>query len=117
MIGRRSRRDTFPVIGGSRSYAVVWRKDEGPVVPGQLQLVQEAVKLRGGGRSQVIEHALRYDMLSAVRLGRHPEERIQGQPSLLLEVSTIERFLVSAIGGLGVVAELADLIAQARPLA
>ena len=101
----------------TRTYAVVWQKDAGPVVPGQLQLLADAIRLRGGAHSRPVEHALAYEELSAVRLGRQPEERIQGRPSLLLEVCSIEQFLVSAIGGLGVVTELADLIEIARTLA
>lgn len=95
----------------------MWRKDDGPVIPGQLQLLVDAVRLHGGVRGATVEVKLPYSRLSAVRLAHRPEERIDGRPSLLLEVASIERFLVSAIGGFGVVAELADLIAQARSLA
>lgn len=105
------------VIGGTRSYAVVWRKDDGPVVPGQLALEERVIRLLGGGRNRPVEHALPYDMVQAVRLAHRPDERIHGNPSLLLEAKTLERYLIAAIGGLGVVAELADMIANARPLA
>lgn len=105
------------MLGGTRSYAVVWRKGDGPVVPGQLQLLKDAIRLHGGARGSTIEERLPYSRLSAVRLAHRPEERIDGRPSLLLEVASLDRFLVAAIGGFGVVAELADLIAQARPLA
>jgi len=66
----------------TRSYAVVWQKNAGPVTPGQLQLLTDAIRLRGGARSRPVEHALPYQALSSVRLARHPDERIQGRPSL-----------------------------------
>jgi hypothetical protein len=106
--------DTAVVTRDSGSYAVVWQKDSGPVVAGQIQLQRDAIRLRGAAHGQPVEHALRYDHLSEVRLGHQADERIQGRPSLLLEVCSIERFVVAAISGFGVVAELADLIAAAR---
>ena len=99
------------------SYAVVWRKGQGPVVPGRLQLGKCSVQLRGGLRSSPQAHDLRYADISAVRLSRSSEERVHGRPSLLLELVSLDCFFVAAVGSVGVVAELADLIAVARTLA
>ena len=96
---------------------MVWRKDAGPVVPGQLLLVKVGIRLRGGSRARPEEHELPFRELADVRIAQGPEERIQGLPSLLLELRSLDRFLVAGVGGLGVVNELADLIAIARSLA
>lgn len=97
-------------------YAVIWRNGDGPVVPGVLLLAADAVRLRGGVSGRTVEHAFPYGALSDVRLTHDAAERVQGLPSLLLEVCR-DRFFVAAIGGIGIIAELADLIAAARPLA
>ena len=104
-------------MSGTGGYAVIWRKDDGPVVPGVLLLAGDAVRLRGGIRGHPVEHAFPYRSLSDVRLTHSAAERVQGLPSLLIEVCRLDRFLVAAIGGIGVITELADLIAAARPLA
>ena len=52
-----------------------------------------------------------------MRLSRSSEERVHGRPSLLLELVSLDCFFVAAVGSVGVVAELADLIAVARTLA
>ncbi len=99
------------------SYAVVWRKGQGPVVAGRLQLGKCGVQLRGGLRSAPEAHDLSYADISGVRLSRSSEDRVRGRQSLLLELVSFDCFFVAAVGGFGVVAELADLIAVARTLA
>ena len=99
------------------SYAVVWRKDGGPIVTGQLRLEPEGVRLVGAVQGQPEEHLLEFRALARVELGHQADERIQGRPSLLLELRSPERFLISAIGGVGVVNELADRAAAAMTLA
>lgn len=99
------------------SYAVVWRKGQGPVVAGRLQLGTCGVQLCGGLLSAPEAHDLRYADISSVRLSRSSEERVRGRPSLLLELVSLDCFFVAAVGSIGVVAELADLIAVARTLA
>ena len=99
------------------SYAVVWRKDGGPIVPGQLRLEPEGVRLIGAAQGRPEEHLLAYGALAHVRLGHHAAERIQGRPSLFLEVGSPELFVIAAIGGVGVVTELADRLVAAMTLA
>ena len=45
------------------------------------------------------------------------DERLTGRPSLLVELRTLERYLIAAIGGFGVLAELAEQITAAMTLA
>ena len=99
------------------SYAVVWQKDDGPVVPGQLRLEQGGIRLFGASAGGPEEHTLAYLSLGSVRLGHAPHERLAGRPSLLVELRTLERYLIAAIGGFGVLTELAEQIAAAMTLA
>jgi hypothetical protein len=110
----------IPTLRGmhaSGGYAVIWRNGDGPVIPGVLLLAADAIRLRGGLRGRPIEHAISYRSLSEVRLTHDAADRVQGLPSLLLEVCRLDRFFVAAIGGIGIIAELADQIVASRPLA
>lgn len=99
------------------TYAVVWQKGDGPVVPGQLRLDDAGILLFGSIAGRPEEHVLPYRSLGAVRLGHAPDERLTGRPSLLVELRTLERFLIAAIGGFGVLTELAEQITAAMALA
>jgi hypothetical protein len=99
------------------SYAVVWKKDDGLVVPGQLRLEGDGIRLAGAVAGKPEEHALSYRSLAGVRLGHGPDERLQGQPSMLVELRSLERYVIATIGGFGVLTELADEITAAMTLA
>lgn len=99
------------------TYAVVWQKGDGPVVPGQLRLDDVGILLFGSLAGRAVEHVLPYRSLAVVRLGHQPDERLTGCPSLLVELQTLERFLIAAIGGFGVLTELAEQITAAMALA
>ena len=96
---------------------MIWKQDGGPVVPGQLRLEPGGILLVGAVAGRPEQHTLPYQSLTGVRLGHAPDERLRGHPSLLVELRTLERYLIATIGGFGVVTELADQIAAAMTLA
>jgi hypothetical protein len=49
-----------------------------------------------------------------VEIGRGAAERINGDKSLVLERHSCERVLVAALGGVGLLGELTDLLARLR---
>jgi hypothetical protein len=55
-----------------------------------------------------------FDELSSVEMGREASERINGDKSVVLERHSCERVLISALGGVGLVGELTDLLARLR---
>jgi hypothetical protein len=55
-----------------------------------------------------------FDELSSVEIGRGASERINGDKSVVLERHSCERVLISALGGVGLVGELTDLLARLR---
>ena len=117
MRGRGGGEDARVVVNRVPSYAVVWEKDGGSVVPGQLRLDQGGILLFGAAAGRPEEHTLPYSSLAGVRLGHGSKERLTGQPSLLLELRTLERYRIAAIGGFGVLTELAEQITAAMTLA
>jgi hypothetical protein len=93
-------------------YAVVWRTGEGPTSSGRLELGDHALVLYGSGRPEGLR--IPFDELSSVEIGRGATERINGDKSVVLERHSCDRVLISALGGVGLVGELTDLLAHLR---
>ena len=70
------------------SYGVVWREGDHPLARGKLELLPRAVRLDGMAGSVPTTREIAYDYLTEIRIGRSPEERIDGRPSLVLEPRT-----------------------------
>lgn len=93
-------------------YAVVWRTDAGPTSSGRLELGNDDLVLHGSSEPEGLR--ILFDELSSVEIGRGATERINGDKSLVLERHSCERVLVAALGGVGLLGELTDLIARLR---
>lgn len=94
-------------------YAVVWREAGGPRYAGKLELGPTALRLQGTGpegRLSVVR--LLYEDLSAVKVGRGADERIDGRPALVLERRAGGRIDLVSLDGLGIVHELASRVAE-----
>ena len=93
-------------------YAVVWRTGDGPTSSGRLELGEDELVLHGAGGPEGLR--IPFDELSSVEIGRGPAERINGDKSVVLERPSCERVLVAALGGVGLLGELTDLLARLR---
>jgi hypothetical protein len=93
-------------------YAVVWRTGAGPTSRGRLELGEDDVVLQGAGEPDGLR--IPFDELSSVQIGRGAAERINGDRSLVLERHSCERVLIAALGGVGLLGELNDLLARLR---
>lgn len=92
-----------------RSHAVTWHEDGLPNYTGKLELTPAGLRFEGAsahGRTSV--QTLRYDDIASVRIGRGPDERLQGRPTLLLERRSGGVIRITSLTGLGVIRELAD---------
>lgn len=93
-------------------YAVVWRTGDGPTSSGRLELGDDDLVLQGSGEPDGLR--IPFDELSSVEIGRGTAERINGDKSLVLERHSCERVLVAALGGVGLLGEVTDLLARLR---
>jgi hypothetical protein len=93
-------------------YAVVWRTGDGPTSSGRLELGDDDLVLQGSGEPDGLR--IPFDELSSVEIGRGTAERINGNKSLVLERHSCERVLVAALGGVGLLGEVTDLLARLR---
>jgi hypothetical protein len=93
-------------------YAVVWRTGDGPTSSGRLELGGDDLVLHESGEPDGLR--IPFDELSSVEIGRGAADRINGDKSLVLERPSCERVLVAALGGVGLLGELTDLLARLR---
>jgi hypothetical protein len=93
-------------------YAVVWRTGDGPTSNGRLELSNDDLVLHELGEPDGLR--IPFDELSSAEIGRGASERINGDKSLVLERHSCERVLVAALGGVGLLGELTDLLARLR---
>jgi hypothetical protein len=93
-------------------YAVVWRTGDGPTSSGRLELAEDELVLHGAGGPEALR--IPFAELSSVEIGRGAGERINGDKSVVLERPSCERVLVAALGGVGLLGELSDLLARLR---
>jgi hypothetical protein len=93
------------------TYAVVWREGDAPLARGRLELLPGVLELDGIAGSEHVTLEIGYDELASVRIGRSGDERLNGQPSLLLERWDAERVAIASVALQGVVAELATHLA------
>jgi hypothetical protein len=91
-----------------KSYGVVWREGTRPLARGKLELLPRAMRLEGMTGSEPTTREIAYDYLTEIRIGRSPEERIDGHPSLVLAPRTGDTLSIASVAQSGVVAELAE---------
>ena len=97
-------------------YPVVWCEDSGPTYAGSLVLGPSSLTLDGSvaGDRSVVE--LPYDELERVRMAGARGERVSGRPTLLVGVRG-RSLRIAAVNETGVMAELADALTRAMPVA
>jgi hypothetical protein len=95
------------------SYAVIWREEGGLSYAGRLELGSSELRLLGSGpRSTLARVRVPYGDVVAVRIGRSPAERLDGARSVILERRAGAPVMIGAVSGVGVVFELAEVLAD-----
>ena len=97
------------------SYGIVWREGTLPLASGKLELRADALHLDGMAAGRPVSRDLPYDSLMTVRVGRSTAERIGGRPSLVLERRSEPPIAIASVSQPGVVAELAERLADTAP--
>ncbi len=100
------------------SYAVKWREPSGHIYLGKLEFAPKALVLEGrNGGEGVIRRTIDFDELRSFRLGQKAEDRLDGQPTLVVERSGGDFFVTSTVMHAGVLQELVHRLSELRLLA
>jgi hypothetical protein len=80
---------------------------------GKLVLDEWSLRLDGADRAAAHGRLrLPYEDLAGVRIGRSPQERMNGKPSLILELRSGSAVSIGSVGGTGIVFELGQVLAE-----
>jgi hypothetical protein len=93
------------------TYGVVWHEGSLPPATGLLELRSREIKLEGLADARPTEREIAYESLVGVHIGRAPEERIGGRPTLVLERRSGLPIRVTTVVQSSLVAELAERLA------
>ncbi len=94
------------------TYAVSWQESDGARHSGGLELGAGALRLEGRNGDAVATRALDYADLESVHVARAVEDRLQGRPTLLLELVDGSRVRIAGVAQSGIVAELAERLGR-----
>jgi hypothetical protein len=95
------------------TYGVVWQEDEAPLSRGKLELLPDVLQLDGVTGSAPVVREIPYDELSMVRVGRVGAERLDGRPTLVLDLFSGTRVVVASVAQSGIAAELVGRLTSA----
>lgn len=98
------------------SYAVLWRKGEGRIYAGKVELGADGLQLEGSchgrQRSSMTVH---YQDLVGLSLTRSPERCVYGKLTLMLELREGEAVGIASMNGFATVRELEERITKLVP--
>jgi hypothetical protein len=94
------------------TYAVTWEEADGRKRSGRLELGPEGLSFSGRNGAGPVTRLVRYGEIRAFRLARSSGDRLQGRPTLLLELGEGERLKVASVAQSGIVTEVAGRLAD-----
>lgn len=90
-------------------YAVAFRVAPGAPAAGALVVCEDRVLLEGQSSEGRSELSVPYADITEVRIGRSPEERLNGKPALLIEREGAQPIQIEPLG-FGLLHELAEIL-------
>jgi hypothetical protein len=94
------------------TYAVTWEEPDGIRRSGRLELGTDALHLVGSNGDGAASTELPYTDVRRFGLARSGGERLQGRPTLLLELPGGQILKIAGVSQPGIVAELSDRLAM-----
>jgi hypothetical protein len=95
------------------SYPISWQEPDGSLGSGRLEVGAQALLLDGRNGAPV-KRAIPYEEISAVRVARS-NERLQGRPTLLVDLNPEGTLRIAGVAGPGIVSELAARLSALHP--
>lgn len=103
------------MIRGMRvTYAVSWEEPDGSPGSGRLELGTDALLLEGRNGGSAVKRAFPYRNMSGLRVARAGDERIQGRPTLIVNLVGGRSLRIAGVAQPGIVSELASRLSTLR---
>jgi hypothetical protein len=93
------------------TYAVSWEEPSGLQGSGRLELDGDALILEGRNGSSELRRVFPYRKMSGLRVARGSGERLQGRPTLIVDLASSGVLRIAGVGQPGIVSELAARLA------
>lgn len=90
-------------------YPVIFREHGKTPVAGSLELRDDRLVLAGRTDHRRLELSVPFEAIAEVRIGRLPDDRLNGYPTLVLERAELPALQVAPFGA-GLLSEIADLV-------
>jgi hypothetical protein len=99
------------------TYAVTWQEPDGDRHSGRLELGTDALRLEGRNGAGALKRSVRYGDVERYRLARSSGDRLQGRPTLILELADDDEIKIASVAQPGIIGEVAERLAglSARP--
>jgi hypothetical protein len=96
------------------TYAVAWEEPDGSERAGRLELGRRELMLEGRNRGLPVRHSFPYADVRALRIANRNGERLQGRPTLVLELRAGGALRIAGVAEPGIVRELASRLGEER---
>lgn len=90
------------------TYAVTWQEADGLRRSGRLELGSDAARFEGRSNGASATRMIRYADIEDFRLGRSSGDRLQGRPTLVLELVDGNLVKIASVAQPGIVGELLE---------
>jgi hypothetical protein len=96
------------------TYAVSWEEPDGSPGSGRLELGRDALLLQGGNGGAPVTRAFPYRNMAGLRVARAAHERLQGRPTLVVDLVGGRSLRIAGVAQPGIVSELAVRLSALR---
>jgi hypothetical protein len=96
------------------TYAVSWEEPSGAAASGRLELGADALLLDGRNGNSARSRVFPYRDISGFRVARAVHERLQGRPTLIVDLAGEGSLRIAGVAQPGIVSELASRLSAAR---
>jgi hypothetical protein len=94
------------------TYAVSWQEADGLRCSGRLELGSDAARFEGRSNGAGATRIVRYQDIERLRLARSSGDRLQGRPTLVLELTGGNVVKVASVAQPGIVGELLERLVR-----